>query len=274
MKRITQNKYYIMLALGIGALISVVVLCQLWTSVKFHAESIAYINEQIGNVMSLTAASSAASASISLLPGDAGIPIANQLASFSSEFMLILCGLYLEKYLLIITGYIAFYGLIPAGCLFGIIYQYNAKAQYKQIAMKLCAFAVLLLLTIPVSIQISKAIDEVYHFSTIEIVDQANEITTTPLPEENKENDWFGGFVDSVQNGISSITSNVSDAVEEGKMLVSNFIEAIAVMIITSCVIPILVFMILLWGSRSILGIDYNNPDVNKLITFKSRNKE
>lgn len=49
------------------------------------------------------------------------------------------------------------------------------------------------------------------------------------------------------------MTMELSDAVEEGKMLVSNMIEAIAIMIITSCVIPIVVFMILLWKSKSVL---------------------
>lgn len=130
-------------------------------------------------------------------------------------------------------------------------------------------------MTIPVSVQISKTIDEVYHFSTNTLLNEVDEIVIEDTPDENKDNDnWFDSIVDSVQGGINVVTNGVGDAVEQAKMLVSNFIEAIAVMIITSCIIPILVFMILLWGSRSILGIDYNNPDVNKLITFKSRNKE
>ncbi len=264
-----------MLMLLIGGLVSVLVLCRIWTTVDFHAGSINYINEKIENVLSLSAVSSAASASISLLPGDAGIPIANQLASFSSEFMMILCGLYLEKYLLVITGYISFYGLIPVSCLFGIIYLWNDKGQLKDIAIKLSVFALLLLLTIPVSVQISKTIDEVYHFSTNTLLNEVDEIVIEDTPDEIKDNtSWFDNIVDSVQGGINVVTNGVGEAVEQAKMLVSNFIEAIAVMIITSCIIPILVFIILLWGSRSILGIDYGNAEVNKLLKIKNRNKD
>ena len=209
------------------------------------------------------------------MPGDAGIPIANQLASFSSEFMMILCGLYLEKYLLVITGYISFYGLIPVSCLFGIIYLWNDKGQLKDIAIKLSVFALLLLLPIPVSVQISKTIDEVYHFSTNTLLNEVDEIVIEDTPDEIKDNtSWFDNIVDSVQGGINVVTNGVGEAVEQAKMLVSNFIEAIAVMIITSCIIPILVFIILLWGSRSILGIDYGNAEVNKLLKIKNRNKD
>ncbi len=271
MEKMTKQRFYLCLGLVAAALISALLLSRIWTSVDFHSGSISYINEKIGNVMGLTAASTAASAAISLIPGDAGLPVANQLASFSSEFMLIMCGLYLEKYLLIMTGYIAFYGLIPLSCFFGILNVFKHKDQYKQITIKLIVFAALILLTIPVSIQISKAIDDIYQYSTENVVEQANDIKVEDVPQQEKAQNWLEGLIDSVQEGIDSVTMGLSDAVEEGKMLVSNMIEAIAIMIITSCVIPIVVFMILLWGSKSIMGINYEVVDLNKLLNIKSK---
>ena len=252
MEKMTKQRFYLCLGLVAAALISALLLSRIWTSVDFHSGSISYINEKIGNVMGLTAASTAASAAISLIPGDAGLPVANQLASFSSEFMLIMCGLYLEKYLLIMTGYIAFYGLIPLSCFFGILNVFKHKDQYKRI-------------------QISKAIDDIYQYSTENVVEQANDIKVEDVPQQEKAQNWLEGLIDSVQEGIDSVSMGLSDAVEEGKMLVSNMIEAIAIMIITSCVIPIVVFMILLWGSKSIMGINYEVVDLNKLLNIKNK---
>ena len=79
-----------------------------------YAPYIQTLDEKKANVLGLVAASTAASASISLIPGNAGTPIAEKL-------------IYLEKYLLTIFGLVAFGGLIPAAlvclalslCLFG-----------------------------------------------------------------------------------------------------------------------------------------------------------
>ncbi len=51
--------------------------------------------------LELTAAATAASAAITLIPGDAGTPIADKLADLSSYFLIVVCAIYLEK----ISGY-------------------------------------------------------------------------------------------------------------------------------------------------------------------------
>ena len=44
--------------------------------------------------------------------------IANKLADLSSYFLIVLCAIYLEKYLVTITGYAAFKILVPIACVF------------------------------------------------------------------------------------------------------------------------------------------------------------
>ena len=64
-------------------------------------------------MLELTAASTAASAAITLLPGDTATPIAEKLADLSGYFLIVLCAIFLEKYLLTITSYVSFTILIP-----------------------------------------------------------------------------------------------------------------------------------------------------------------
>ena len=86
------------------ALLSIFVLARFTTSTEYHAKTIQSLDEKKATVMELTAASTAASAVITLIPGDTGTPIAEKLADLSSYFLTVLCALFLEKYLLTITG--------------------------------------------------------------------------------------------------------------------------------------------------------------------------
>lgn len=71
--------------------------------------------------MKLTAASTAASAAVSALPGDTGSAIAEKLADLTSDFLIVLCAIMLEKYLLTITGYAVFRFILPAVCVLLIV---------------------------------------------------------------------------------------------------------------------------------------------------------
>ena len=52
------------------------------------------------------------------LSGDAGTPIADKLAKIEfAYFLIVVCAIYLEKYLVPITGLAAFKLLIPIGCI-------------------------------------------------------------------------------------------------------------------------------------------------------------
>ena len=64
---------------------------------------------------------------------------------------------------------------------------------------------------------------------------------------------------------LSTITGGATGLVKTFEEKLNNFIEAISVMLITACVIPILTFMVLLWLLRSILQIDIKTPDFYEL---------
>ena len=100
----------------LAALLSAFVLSKYAASPEFHQKTIEALDEKRTTVMELTAASTAASAAITLLPGDTATPIAEKLIDLSSYFLLVICAIYLEKYLVTMTGYAAFAVLIPLAC--------------------------------------------------------------------------------------------------------------------------------------------------------------
>ena len=80
---------------------------------EFHEQSIQYLDEKRNTVMTLAVSSAAISTSITILPGDTGTPIANDLADLSSKFLLVLGAIYLEKYALTLTCMVIFKYIIP-----------------------------------------------------------------------------------------------------------------------------------------------------------------
>ena len=91
-------------------------------SVDFHEDTIIALDKSRSKVMELAAAAVASSSAITLLPGDVGTPIAQELADMSKYFLIVLCAIYLEKFLLTVTGFIACKYIIPVACLLFIVF--------------------------------------------------------------------------------------------------------------------------------------------------------
>lgn len=236
------------------ALLSLFVVSKYATSADFHAKTIASLDEKKTTVMELTAASTATSAAITLIPGDAGNPIAEKLMDLSSYFLIVIVALYLEKYLLTITGYVAFVILIPLAC---VIYSANVFLRQNvlhQVAKKMALFGIAIVLVIPSSIKVSDMIEDTYNTSIQSTLDAAKE-TTEEIEEQAEKEDKgvLGGVISSVKEGFTGALNKI-------ETVLNNFIEALAVMIVTSCVIPIVVLSFFIWLVKLILGVDINIP--------------
>lgn len=238
-------------ALVLAALLSIFVLTKYAVSPDSHRATIAALEDKRTTVMELTAASTAASAAITLLPGDAATPIADKLADLSTYFLLVLCAIYLEKYLVIITGYASFLFLIPAACGLLAIDAFRRSGVLRNISLRLLALAAAIFLVVPASVQASNIIEAVYDSSIQSTLDSAKE--TTEAIEDQAEGTEDQGLLSGL---LSTVKDGVSGAVDAAENVLNRFIEALAVMIVTSCVIPILVLFFFVWVIKLILGVE------------------
>ena len=223
-------------------------------SPRFHASTIASLDEKSGTVLELTAASAAASAAITLLPGDTATPIADKLAELSSYFLIVISAIYLEKYLTTITGYAAFVILIPAACILLSVNVFARKEMIRRVAWKLTVFGLAVALVIPASVRVSDMIDETYSASIQSTINAAIQ-TTDQIPvgeEEEAESEEVGG----IRGFISGVKETVSSTGDNIKRVLNNFVNALAVMLVTSCLIPILVMMFFIWIVKILIGSD------------------
>ena len=148
---------YIVIWLLIG-LLSFTVLGKYASAPESHQATIASLDEKKATVLELTAATTATSALITLLPGDIGTPIAEKVADLSGYLLIVLCAVFLEKYLVTITGYAAFKIFIPAAC---VLFAANMMARNRSVdklARRLLIFGICIFLVVPASVKVSDLI--------------------------------------------------------------------------------------------------------------------
>ena len=170
-------------------------------------------------VLELTAATTATSALITLLPGDIGTPIAEKVADLSGYLLIVLCAVFLEKYLVTITGYAAFKIFVPAAC---VLFAANIMARNRSIdklARRLLIFGICIFLVVPASVK--------------------NSVTTA----------------------VENVTISSEELVQKVQNSLNHFVEAVAVMLITSCVIPLLVLFVFFWLIKVLLDVDISGEN-------------
>ena len=272
-----QKKILFALIPIVIALLSFFVIARFTSSTEFNAKTIQSLDDKKTIVMELAAASTAASAAITLIPGDVGTPIANKLADLSSYFLIVFSAIYLEKYLVTITGYAAFKILVPIACVFFSGYLLWRKEILRVVAQKFLLFGLAVYLVIPASVKVADMIETTYASSiesTIETAKQttdeiesetgesgqvddksSNEKSQSDSDSDSKENvgGFFSGLFNKVQEGVSTATANVEN-------VLNNFIEALAILLVTSCLIPILVLIFFVWLVKMLLGLNIDIP--------------
>lgn len=256
--RITKRT--LILALILLALFSIFVLSRIMASPVFYAPILESLNDKEASVMKLAAIAAASSTALSLIPGDAAMPIANQIAELTSYFIVILGAILLEKMLITVVGYVSFGFIIPAACLVEITHLCSNRVAFRNLAIKLAVFGIILFAAIPVSIQASNLIYDSYQTSIEKTINDAeqnnNDIEKTKKDIYKTDRNWFEKIGDYLSDLTSKIGTDISEIVNKGEDSFTKFLDAIAILIITSCVIPIVVILIFVWLIKIVFGFD------------------
>ncbi len=268
--------------LQIGFIVALVVLALLsgfvarphFADTKTWDSTIEVIDQKKGNVLALTTSCVALSAGITALPGDTGTPVAEQLAQLSGNLGIVLAVLYLEKYLLTILWSVGLGILIPfALVLFavslGIHGRWSTSAVLRRVATRVLVVAVIGMALVPASVWVSQKVDETYQVSIEQTEQKATEASkaSSTKSEKKSETTENKNVLEQLTDGASSLLTSVTDSAKSmtDKVVqqVTDLIEGVIVMIVTSCVIPLLVLAAFLWLGHTLLGIDISGPANN-----------
>lgn len=216
------------------------------------------IDAKKANVLALTGSTVGLSAGISAIPGDAGTPIADTLMDLSKDLGIVLGVLYLEKYMLTIFSFAAFGIVLPLACLAFLAAllahgNFSTSALFSKFGARLLAISLVLIFVVPASVWITEMVDDTFETA----ITTNTETSTTEEGGTTEKDEGLLGFIEgvaeSVSNGVSSLSQSVLDNVNKA-------IEGVAVMIVTSCVIPVLVLLLFLYLAHMLLGVDISVP--------------
>ena len=236
-------------------LLSLTLLRHFVVSVETYRPIIRSLDGKRETVFGLITASTAISAAITLIPGDVGTPIAQQITQLSEYFLMVLGALYLEKYLLTILGFVSSVILVPGSCLLSVAHELKPGSGWKKrLAIMLLIVGIAGVLVIPASVLVSNTIDKTFHESIQTTVDSVLELSGE-LEETGEETDT--SLWESITNAAQSVTSGVSGALDEAKTAVNRIIESVVIMLVTDCVIPIAVVLFFIWLVKTVVKALY-----------------
>lgn len=251
-----RGKLYVRIAaLVIVAVLSVVV-SGMFSSPDTYDGTIGKLDNKKQTVAKMAAGVTAASAAITLVPGDAGTPIAEELADLGGYFVFIYSAIYIEKYLTTTSGLISFRFLIPIALLLmllGLLRNENAAGRMRSIGRKLLLFSLILWAVVPVSVMISGNIEKTYEDSINESLAKVEAVNEKAEKTEDGDTNLVGGLFGDNEKDTEGIGKKFQD-------FLNNMLDAIAVMIVTACVIPICVLLFMLWVVKMLFGINLQLP--------------
>ena len=204
------------------------------------------LDEKRADALALSAGALTLSTGISIIAENKLDPVIKLLSDVTSYVTLAVSVIFLEKLLLTSFGFLTFAIIIPFSCLLGLLYIWLKKDLLKTLAIKLTAFGLVLFLLVPSSVVITSLIEKSKFYEDVNI-----EVDTVIEDEE------LGSF-----EKVKKITKEIKIWIEQKA---NALIDAIAIMIITTCAIPLGTLALLFWIVKMLFGINVKIPKPPKV---------
>lgn len=266
------------------ALVSFFAISKWASSINTYRRVIATLNELQKKALALTGTATALATGAAAIPGDATTPIANKLADVAGYMVIVYAVIIIEKYLLTITGYITFKILLPIGCVLlatGNFLKVGWKEFIYRIGIKSLILGLLLWGLVPTSVWVTNKVNETYSKSydvdyLLEGIDKSadeNKNISNQSKDNKKEeakskekhfsfSEFFNDVKEKIDDAAETAGTIATEKITAFENGLNKILEGVAVMIVTTCMIPILVMLSFVWILKSITGL--NIPTITK----------
>lgn len=220
----------------------------------FVKDSLKSVEESSDTVMRFSAATLSASLAISALPDDFATPLADSLADMNLYFVAILVVLFLEKILIRYGIQAAFALLIPLACFIGVLFIVTRRNLLKSLAIRLCVLALAAAFVVPCSTHLTGVVASdltAYVSDTIEETEGGSGKLHEAMEGGAGDKSIFEKLSDLFQTAIRDI----SDLMLHFQNTIRKCMNAIAILILTNCLMPLLTFFFLKWILRELFQI-------------------
>ena len=222
------------------------------------------LDNKRAQVVEMSGALIGLSVAVAAVPGDATTPVANQIAQMNSYLVIALGAIMLEKFLLPVMGILTWKVLIPAALLLGFIYILCQKKIFLSAALRIAILGIVLFSLIPARIKVGDVMDasfgtdvmiERVKESISEIDEEAEEADNNNSEDTEKESSIWDKIVHKGEEIVDGVKSGGELLLQKAKVVLGNVMDVVAALIVTSCVIPIGILVILGAIIKALFGV-------------------
>ena len=267
-----KEKLVKILAIVFLMVFSFTVLTHVIPESKFVQDTVKHLEDSQNTIMKFSGTTIATSLSLSALPNDFASPLASTVSDLNTYFIFIFAVLFVEKLLVIEGIKIALVWMIPAACILGILAIVFEKEMFKNFAKKLLILGISVILVVPMSTHFTETVCADYLTYVDETIEEAdagagkiNEI----MAEGNEEATFFDKLSDAFKTAIS----DVNDLLAYFKNVVKKCVNSVAVMIVTTFVLPMLVMLLFRWLLTELFALHLPAPKVSIKLPKELKNK-
>lgn len=229
---------------------------------KFVQETIQHLEESQNTIMKFSGTTIATSLSLSALPNDFASPLASTVSDLNTYFVFIFAVLFVEKLVVIEGIKIALVWMIPAACILYIAAILTSKEMFKNFAKKLLILGISIIMVIPISTHFTETVCAdylTYVDETIEEADAGANKINELMAEENEDATFFDKLTDAFKTAIR----DVNDLLAYFKNVVKKCVNSVAVMIVTTFVLPMLTMLLFRWLLTELFALHLPVPKVS-----------
>lgn len=231
---------------------------------RYVQETIEHLEESQNTIMKFSGTTIATSLSLSALPNDFASPLASTVSDLNTYFIFIFAVLFVEKLVVIEGIKIALVGIIPAACALYIASILTSREMFGNFAKKLIILGLSIIMVIPISTHFTESVCTdylAYVDETIEEADAGANKINDLMAEGNEEATFFDKLTDAFKTAIR----DMNDLLVYFKNVVKKCVNSVAVMIVTTFVLPMLTMLLFRWLLKELFALHFPEPKLPKL---------
>lgn len=249
---------------------SFTVLVQKIPETKYVQDTIERLEESQNTIMTFSGSTMATSMAISALPDDFGSPLAGTVADLNMYFIFMFAVIFVEKLIVVEGIKIALGYIIPIACLLYVIFVLSNKSVFKSFATKLLILGMSIVMVIPISTHFTEIVCDDYLAYVDETIEEAD-AGAAKVNEVMAESDEDATFFDRLSAAFKTSIQSVSDLLAYFKNVVKKCVNSVAIMLVTTFVVPLLILMLFRWLLKELFALHISLPTIPAKLVKKEQ---
>lgn len=248
----------VLLAILIGV-VSYFILASKVPQLNYVQETLDHLEEDKATAIKFSGATVGTSFAISFLPDDIGTPVANTLADMNNFLIAILAVVFVERLIVVEGIKIAFLYLIPVSCAIYAVATLLSNNFLRAFSTKLFILAAAVVCVIPFATHFARDLGSDYLAYVNETIDETS-AQINQIASANSEESQAQGTIEKISDTWKNATEGVSDAVDFIKSGIMKFGNAIAVLVVTTFILPLLILFFFRWLLNELFRFELRLP--------------